>query len=55
MNSKQPNANLPSGAKAAAPRPWQRPAIEWEEAYEPVVFAASCTVQPLQCGAGARD
>lgn len=34
---------------------WQPPAIEWEEDYEPVVFSASCTSQPFNCGAGARD
>ncbi|MBP7146086.1 MAG: hypothetical protein KBD01_00965 [Acidobacteria bacterium] len=33
---------------------WEKPAIEWEERYEPVVFAASCTSQPFNCGAGAR-
>ncbi len=33
---------------------WQKPAIEWEEAYEPVVFAASCTMQAFNCGAGAN-
>jgi hypothetical protein len=34
---------------------WQAPAIEWEETYRPVVFAASCTQQPFNCGAGARE
>lgn len=33
---------------------WERPAIEWEEDYEPVVFAVSCTSQPFNCGGGAR-
>ncbi|GEM_PF-5318041 len=34
---------------------WAKPSIEWEEPYEPVVFAgASCTSQAFNCGAGAR-
>ena len=33
---------------------WEKPTIEWEEDYEPVVFAASCASQPLNCGAAAR-
>ncbi len=33
---------------------WERPAIEWESEYEPVVFAVSCTSQMVNCGAGAR-
>ncbi len=41
-------------ATPAAATPYERPAIEWEEAYEPVVFAVSCTSQPINCGAGAR-
>ncbi len=35
-------------------RQWIKPAIEWEEHYEPVVFAASCTSEPLNCGGGAH-
>ncbi|UCF68257.1 MAG: hypothetical protein JSV80_02845 [Acidobacteriota bacterium] len=38
----------------AARRGWQPPAVEWEEPYEPVAFAASCTSQPFNCGAGAQ-
>ncbi len=34
---------------------WQKPAIEWEEPYQPVVFAASCTQLAFNCGAGAQD
>lgn len=36
-------------------RTWQKPAIEWEENYEPVAFAASCGLEVLNCGASARD
>jgi hypothetical protein len=40
------------------PRPatpvWVRPAIEWEENYEPVVLAVSCASQPGVCNAGPR-
>lgn len=34
---------------------WVRPAIEWEEPYEPTIFAASCTLQSGVCPGGARD
>ncbi len=34
---------------------WTPPRIAWEEPYEPLVFAASCTSQPFNCGTGARD
>jgi len=34
---------------------WIRPAIEWEEDYEPVVFAASCTSEAFNCGGGAYN
>lgn len=47
--------NPTATVKSAATRTWLRPAIEWEEDYEPVVFSASCTSQPFNCGAGARD
>ncbi len=33
---------------------WVKPIIEWEEAYEPTVFAASCTSEPFNCGGGAH-
>lgn len=34
---------------------WIRPAVEWEEAYEPVAFAVSCAQQPFACPSGAKD
>ena len=36
-------------------RAWQAPAIEWEEPYEPMTFAASCTLQPGNCAGGAQN
>jgi hypothetical protein len=39
----------------AARTGWIRPQIEWLEEYEPVVFTASCTSQPFNCGAGAQS
>ena len=38
-----------------SPGGWVRPAIEWEEPYEPTIFAASCTLQSGVCPGGARD
>lgn len=50
------------GSKTQQPGPdrretsrWQAPAIEWEENYEPVVFAVSCAQQPLNCGGAAQN
>ena len=39
---------------APEPKPWTKPAIEWENHYEPVVFTASCGRLPFNCGAAAR-
>ena len=36
-------------------RGWTPPAIEWEEAYQPTLFAASCTLQPGNCASGAQN
>jgi hypothetical protein len=44
-----------SSGEPTAPQGWQRPSIEWYEEYEPVVFTASCTSQPFNCGAGAQS
>lgn len=43
----------PNGPQATGE--WVRPAIEWEEPYEPSVFAASCTLTSGDCLGGARD
>lgn len=43
----------PDGSQS--PGGWVRPAIEWEEPYQPTVFAASCTLQSGTCPGGARD
>lgn len=48
MKDKSQNANQPS-------KQWIKPAIEWEEDYEPVVFAASCTSEAFNCGGGAHN
>jgi hypothetical protein len=34
---------------------WTPPAIEWEEPYQPSLFAASCTLQPGNCAGGAQN
>ncbi len=57
MNAERENRKRspePPHAREERTRSWEAPAIEWEEHYEPVVFAASCTSQPFNCGSGAR-
>jgi len=39
--------------KAQTPQ-WERPAVEWEERYEPVVLALSCAAQPGNCSGASR-
>jgi hypothetical protein len=43
----------PGEGETTAPRPYEPPRIEWEDAYEPLGFGLSCVKQdPASCSPG---